>query len=82
MNIWTLISHLPLLLKVAKDVEEIIQDMVSGKEKYPNIDQLNGLIDCAVDLLNSGLFTLPQGASNQIIAALKNYQDTRKSLGF
>lgn len=55
MNIWTVISHIGIFVKLGRDVEGLIRDIQSGSAV---MDDVKALLSDAATLIGSGVFNL------------------------
>lgn len=70
MNVFGLFGHIGLLIHVGKDVESIIEHLVTKKESWPSQDEWVKLLDDSINLLGSGLLNLPDPIVRQISEVL------------
>lgn len=66
MNIFSLLGHIGLLIHMGRDVESIVQNLVSKKESWPSQAEYVTLLEDAIDLLGSGLLGLPDPIVKQM----------------
>ncbi len=70
MNVLGLIAHASLLIHIGKDVEGIVKNLGSHQESFPSKAEFAELITDALELLSSGLVSLPPDVAQKIAASL------------
>ncbi len=71
MSVFSLIGHLGMLIHMGKDIQGIIQNLVTKKESMPSSAEFHAVVDDVIELLNSGLLNLPPEVQKNMVDALK-----------
>lgn len=70
MNALGILLHISALIHLGQDIKGIIENMTAKKESWPSKDECLKLIDDALVILSSGVFSFPDDVKTQIVAVL------------
>jgi thiamine pyrophosphate-dependent acetolactate synthase large subunit-like protein len=70
MNVFWLLGHIGLLLHCEQDVQGIVENLIKQVEKFPSKQEFVELIDDAIQILGSGLLSLPDDVLKKFVDSL------------
>lgn len=70
MNVFWLLGHIGLLIHCENDIQGIVQNLIQKKESFPSKDEFLKLINDTIELLGSGLLSIPDDTLKKFVDSL------------
>lgn len=70
MNVFWLLGHVGLLIHCEQDVQGIVENLIKQSEKFPSKQEFISLLDDAVQILGSGLLSLPDDTLKKFVDSI------------